>query len=1333
MQMPDYNLSGLDPRTFQHLVQALCVQELGPGVVVYGDGRDGARDATFTGRVNYPSPPHNWDGYLVIQAKFFQKPTGDPKKDGQWLAKQLQADLAKFADGKHNPPDYYLLITNVDLSAVPTSGSLAKIKKILRDRGPSIGMKDSDVWDGVKVRKLLDAHRDVAIAYGGYITTGDVLQQMSDWIGGFQPDFTKVMSDFLQGELTGPDQYARLTDAGSTSERKTALARVFVDLPVTQSLNSESGHNPDDTDSAASGFVIGMLGAGALRYDADSCSERKSVVNKEDGKSSSNGRFVLIGGPGQGKSTLGQFLCQLHRAALLKERKQRISVSTKDTIRLLDTWSQQDGIRLPTARRFPVRIELRSFADDLAKDKCRSLLDFIAQQIDRRAGHPVNRKDVNTWLEKYPWLVVLDGLDEVPPASNRDAVLDQIQQFTAQCATRNADVFIVATSRPQGYSDAFDDSHFSHLYLQPLTRTLALRYANRLVETVHATDPDLRRDILNRLERASRRPTTERLLQSPLQVTILAILAELRGELPDLRWQLFQEYYQTILNRETQRNQAFSPILRDYEYEIGRIHQSAGLRLQVANELTGQTHSLLSKSDFNDLVKGCLSERFEGRNQSEATSVATKINRAALDRLVFLVSPVPDKIGFEIRSLQEFLAAQAIMEGPDQYVIARLQAIAPHAYWRNVFLFAAGRAARERQYAIESIIGICQTLNSDNIDLIARARGAILAGSRLALDLLEDGAFRYQVRYPRALADIALRLLELAPHPDHARLALVYSDELALGSVYQSALIRMLESTRAPDHLSAWIVLINLIKRGIDWAKDISEKYWPTDVEQQARILELSDDPPDPWTLSKIVAVVPKSSPFSLDFIRRWHPYHQRSIVRWLSAHAKILGEGAPGTLAFLRLLNDNRDGLVFSMVPIEIKDSSLWSNLLEMPSPSAHWNLIHAAARFALSPTHTSLARELIALIDCNWASQVKASPHLFRIMPWPFAATLMAAFRGESLQSLAHDIREGKLGRIDDWMSYERKWLTTGVSRDEIVESLTYAGFDMRFSWRESWIHDPAPESRSHLKVFEILRDLYHGATAVAAKRCLADSLITALWRVYFQSSKYEPYVAPIVNIPPMELLTIAEAASRLNIPVGILPAFSPSGDFDEDALEVLDRIGRKFSITAYYRVSGNASSTDDPRPQALATAFARTPGRRGLLAWLAALAAGGTKFVTNGFPTTQPAEPDSRLHSLIVRLFEGNHSENDGGTLALDTLSLIHDAGLNPFTRFWEFPRSAEHMWQLRYATDMLRSLDSNNNEGRAFCASILNDGLSENRSILHDPSQIKALKLDAYLPS
>lgn len=94
--MGDYNLCGLSPRSFEQLIQTLAARVLGPGLVIFGDGPDGGREATFEGRVPYPSEADRWSGYTVVQAKFKQKTAG-AGPDGKWAVDQLRAELEKFA------------------------------------------------------------------------------------------------------------------------------------------------------------------------------------------------------------------------------------------------------------------------------------------------------------------------------------------------------------------------------------------------------------------------------------------------------------------------------------------------------------------------------------------------------------------------------------------------------------------------------------------------------------------------------------------------------------------------------------------------------------------------------------------------------------------------------------------------------------------------------------------------------------------------------------------------------------------------------------------------------------------------------------------------------------------------------------------------------------------------------------------------------------------------------------------------------------------------------------------------------------------------------------
>src|SRR5437016_2890369 len=86
----------------------------------------------------------------------------------------------------------------------------------------------------------------------------------------------------------------------------------------------------------------------------------------------------------------------------------------------------------------------------------------------------------------------------------------------------------------------------------------------------------------------------------------------------------------------------------------------------------------------------------EGYEGEELLRRTDDLTDAALTRLVFLVGLEAEKIGFEIRSLQEFMAAEALMDTRDELVRKRLDEIATIAHWRNVFLFAAGKAFSDR-------------------------------------------------------------------------------------------------------------------------------------------------------------------------------------------------------------------------------------------------------------------------------------------------------------------------------------------------------------------------------------------------------------------------------------------------------------------------------------------------------------------------------------------------------------------------------------------------------------------------------------------------------------
>ena len=218
--MPDYNLEGLSPRSFEHMVQALACKVIGPGIVVFGDGPDGGREATFTGRLsNFPSDADCWDGYLVVQAKFCQRPKVKPNENTQWAVEQLKKELDAFTKRKtkRRRPQYYIFATNVILSPVQDTGGKDSVAALFDQYKKKVGLKNYRIWDYDQICRYLDGDESVRHLYEAWITPGDVLAKFISRLDKASPDFGKVMVTFLQKEILD-DHFSKLEQAGYSPE-----------------------------------------------------------------------------------------------------------------------------------------------------------------------------------------------------------------------------------------------------------------------------------------------------------------------------------------------------------------------------------------------------------------------------------------------------------------------------------------------------------------------------------------------------------------------------------------------------------------------------------------------------------------------------------------------------------------------------------------------------------------------------------------------------------------------------------------------------------------------------------------------------------------------------------------------------------------------------------------------------------------------------------------------------------------------------------------------------------------------------------------------------------
>ncbi|WP_145418626.1 hypothetical protein [Planctomycetes bacterium K23_9] len=740
--MPDsYDLTQLNSSAFEHMVNAIAMRELGTGHTGFGPGADGGRDGYFEGRSPYPSDEEQWEGIWYIQSKFHKPSLGtDPQK---WIQKQLKGEIKQFTESPVREwPNNWIIATNIDPSGVPETGSFDVLKELVSEANELLASK-FHVWGGKKILDLLAKYPDIRDEYGHFLTPGHVLTELMRSFGDEKAHVEEVIRELVV-PVFKDEIHTKLDQAGSDNDSRPGIHKLFIDLPYLAHTPGQSQHFPSQ------GTVLDGLSRASNRNHGSKASlpSGKKWLNWLAQPERSSVWFV-IGGPGQGKSTLGQYYCQIQRAAIILDGA--IDQIHSSTVELAEEVREAaiEGDVWPTSPRIPVAIELREYSHWLARreaDDAKGLLTYVASILTNSLEKDVNPGLLQRALAKGAWFFAFDGLDEVP-GDTKAMVAREIQHFVEEIAVRNnCDLQSLCTSRPQGYSGEFNEIQCATIRLRHLHPEEAFLCAKPVLCIGRSKDDITRSEKI--LESALKSPAVQDLMKTPLQSHIMAVVVRDGNKPPERRWQLFNNFYEVIRRREANKELAdpdVAKLLRENENLLRSIHNRLGFVLHAEAESASGATTSLSRERFRGLAEKVVNQMLD----DDGDQMVNTLMEATTNRLVLVNTPDDGEyLRFDVRQLQEFFAAEYIYES----VVAgdlqdRLQIIFGDSHWREVSHFVlSALIENKRQTELAVAIDVLRSLDGVDPGALRLTDRRLGRGALAASRLIEEGVLEQDKR-----------------------------------------------------------------------------------------------------------------------------------------------------------------------------------------------------------------------------------------------------------------------------------------------------------------------------------------------------------------------------------------------------------------------------------------------------------------------------------------------------------------------------------------------------------------------------------------------------------
>lgn len=693
-----YLYERLGDHDFQQLASALLTDHFPdfiPMALRQADGgRDGLRKVD-AGKV------------LIYQVKW--SVNGKEKDPVTWLDQVIRSETDSLRRLAERGVRHYVLVTNVASTAKPESGTFDQLDKKLAQHAKDFGYEQMTcIWREALNPWVDNAPTETKWAYAEMLAGWDLVRYLvAEHVGAAKDKGLRDLIRKVAAAQWEDDKRVKFSQSDIDRER-------VVDLFVDVTADRVHTITPKPRQTAAPATVGGAA----------------------DHLLRSPTPFTLVrGAPGQGKSTLSQYVCQAHRSSFVPEAERPKSLPKLDKPRLpirldlsdyalwlsgADVWDHTDKQRPRTKAR----------AGDQASVEC-FLADLMAHES---GGIKVSAKDVQEIFDRVPSLVVLDGLDEVGSPTVRAKVVKAIDKFVGRGKVYADPPKVVVTTRPSaGELPEPSVGLFEIVTLNQLTTEQRDAYLRKwcAVREIKGKDG---RALRKSFKEKSREPYINELAGNPMQLTILLdLLHEQGAATPTQRTDLYDKYVDLLLAREANKH---PKAVRNHKEELIEIIPFLGWYLHAHTE-ESQINGRMSVAELKEAMRHF--QRIYGNRES----IIDELFEGASDRLWTLTSKVDGTYEFEVLSLREYFAARFLYrnageDNPAFDSTAVLRELLRRPYWLNTARFYGGNAKGNGIYTLTA--GIFE---------VELSPGSSTASYLAAWALLSDGVFQRRPREAR--------------------------------------------------------------------------------------------------------------------------------------------------------------------------------------------------------------------------------------------------------------------------------------------------------------------------------------------------------------------------------------------------------------------------------------------------------------------------------------------------------------------------------------------------------------------------------------------------------